>query len=231
MLIIGEIGGPQEAEAAEWIRSNMTKPVVGYVAGLTAPKGRRMGHAGAIISSKGDSAAEKAEIMRSFGLAVAPSPGELGIDHGEGAAEPEAGGLTAMPALARCGGVDDGTRPEAFASTPASAGAADLLFGLLLRRRPAPPPEIEPFLRGGAALAGLLARAARARAAGAEHLVPAPLHRRAERCDGQAPRPGAHRRTRRAPRHLRQRAHRGSPRRRQGRGDHGASSVRCASAP
>jgi len=78
VLMIGEIGGPQEAEAAEWIRDNMTKPVVGYVAGLTAPKGRRMGHAGAIISSKGDSAAEKAEIMRSFGLAVAPSPGELG---------------------------------------------------------------------------------------------------------------------------------------------------------
>jgi len=78
VLIIGEIGGPQEAEAAEWIRDNMTKPVVGYVAGLTAPKGRRMGHAGAIISNKGDSAAEKTEIMRSFGLAVAPTPGELG---------------------------------------------------------------------------------------------------------------------------------------------------------
>jgi malate-CoA ligase subunit alpha len=56
----------------------MTKPVVGYVAGLTAPKGRRMGHAGAIISSKGDSAAEKAEIMKSFGLAVSPSAGALG---------------------------------------------------------------------------------------------------------------------------------------------------------
>ena len=56
----------------------MTKPVVGYVAGLTAPKGRRMGHAGAIISAVGDSAAEKAEIMRSCGLTVAPSPSELG---------------------------------------------------------------------------------------------------------------------------------------------------------
>jgi malate-CoA ligase subunit alpha len=76
--MIGEIGGPQEAEAAEWIQRNMSKPVAGYVAGLTAPKGRRMGHAGAIISSKGDSAAEKSEIMRSFGLAVAPSAGELG---------------------------------------------------------------------------------------------------------------------------------------------------------
>jgi malate-CoA ligase subunit alpha len=78
VLMIGEIGGPQEAEAAEWIRDTMTKPVVGYVAGLTAPKGRRMGHAGAIISTRGDSAAEKAEIMASFGLTVAPSAGELG---------------------------------------------------------------------------------------------------------------------------------------------------------
>jgi malate-CoA ligase subunit alpha len=78
VLMIGEIGGPQEAEAAAWIQKNMKKPVVGYVAGLTAPKGRRMGHAGAIISGEGDSAREKSDIMRSFGLAVAPSPGELG---------------------------------------------------------------------------------------------------------------------------------------------------------
>jgi len=78
VMMIGEIGGPQEAEAAEWISKNMKKPVVGYVAGLTAPKGRRMGHAGAIISATGDSAGEKAEIMKSFGLTVAPSPSELG---------------------------------------------------------------------------------------------------------------------------------------------------------
>ena len=78
VLMIGEIGGPQEAEAAAWIQKNMRKPVVGYVAGLTAPKGRRMGHAGAIISGEGDSAKEKSDIMRSFGLTVAPSPGELG---------------------------------------------------------------------------------------------------------------------------------------------------------
>ena len=78
VLMIGEIGGAQEAEAAAWIKDNMTKPVVGYVAGLTAPKGRRMGHAGAIISGVGDSAVEKAEIMLSYGLAVAPSAGELG---------------------------------------------------------------------------------------------------------------------------------------------------------
>jgi len=78
VIMIGEIGGPQEAEASAWIKSNMSKPVVGYVAGLTAPKGRRMGHAGAIISAEGDTAAEKAETMRSFGLHVAPSAADLG---------------------------------------------------------------------------------------------------------------------------------------------------------
>jgi len=77
-MMIGEIGGPQEADAAMFVQEHMTKPVVGYVAGLTAPKGRRMGHAGAIISAFGDTAAEKAEIMRSAGLIVAPSPSELG---------------------------------------------------------------------------------------------------------------------------------------------------------
>ncbi|WP_297475751.1 succinate--CoA ligase subunit alpha [Ferrovum sp.] len=78
VVMIGEIGGPQEAEAAQWIRENMSKPVIGYVAGLTAPKGRRMGHAGAIISAEGDTAGEKAEIMKSYGLFVAPSASELG---------------------------------------------------------------------------------------------------------------------------------------------------------
>jgi len=78
VIMIGEIGGPQEAEAARWVRENMTKPVVGYVAGLTAPKGRRMGHAGAIISAEGDTAGEKADIMKAYGLLVAQSPAELG---------------------------------------------------------------------------------------------------------------------------------------------------------
>jgi malate-CoA ligase subunit alpha len=78
VLIIGEIGGPQEAEASAWIKENFSKPVVGFVAGLTAPKGRRMGHAGAIISATGDSAAEKTEIMKSFGITVAPNPAEFG---------------------------------------------------------------------------------------------------------------------------------------------------------
>jgi malate-CoA ligase subunit alpha len=78
VMMIGEIGGPQEADAAGFVKDHMTKPVVGYVAGLTAPKGRRMGHAGAIISAFGDTAAEKAEIMRSAGLVVVHSPAELG---------------------------------------------------------------------------------------------------------------------------------------------------------
>ena len=78
VMMIGEIGGPQEADAAVFVKEHMTKPVIGYVAGLTAPKGRRMGHAGAIISAFGDTAAEKAEIMRSAGLVVAPSPAALG---------------------------------------------------------------------------------------------------------------------------------------------------------
>ncbi len=78
VLLIGEIGGPQEAEASAWIKENFSKPVIGFVAGLTAPKGRRMGHAGAIISATGDSAAEKTEIMKSFGLTVAPNPAEFG---------------------------------------------------------------------------------------------------------------------------------------------------------
>ncbi len=78
VVMIGEIGGPQEAEAARWIKEHMSKPVVGYVAGLTAPKGRRMGHAGAIISGEGDTAREKSEIMTAHGLFVSPSASELG---------------------------------------------------------------------------------------------------------------------------------------------------------
>jgi malate-CoA ligase subunit alpha len=78
VMMIGEIGGPQEAEAARFVRDHMKKPVVAYVAGLTAPKGRRMGHAGAIISAFGESASEKVEILREAGVTVAPSPAELG---------------------------------------------------------------------------------------------------------------------------------------------------------
>jgi malate-CoA ligase subunit alpha len=79
VMMIGEIGGPQEAEAAAFIRDHMSKPVVGYIAGLTAPKGRRMGHAGAIISAFGESADEKVEILQEAGVTVAPNPSELGV--------------------------------------------------------------------------------------------------------------------------------------------------------
>jgi succinyl-CoA synthetase alpha subunit len=78
VMMIGEIGGPQEAEAAEYIKERMTKPVVAYVAGLSAPKGRRMGHAGAIISAFGESASEKVEMLREVGVSIAASPSEIG---------------------------------------------------------------------------------------------------------------------------------------------------------
>ena len=78
VVLIGEIGGPQEAEAAEFIRDHMTKPVIAYVAGLTAPKGKRMGHAGAIISAFGESAPEKVELLREVGVAIVPNPSEIG---------------------------------------------------------------------------------------------------------------------------------------------------------
>ena len=78
IAMIGEIGGPQEAEAAEYIRDHVTKPVVAYVAGLTAPKGRTMGHAGAIISAFGESASEKVEILSAVGVAVAENPSVIG---------------------------------------------------------------------------------------------------------------------------------------------------------
>ena len=78
VVMIGEIGGPQEAEAAEFIRDHMTKPVIAYVAGLSAPKGRKMGHAGAIISAFGEGASEKVELLREVGVAIAATPAEIG---------------------------------------------------------------------------------------------------------------------------------------------------------
>ncbi|SFU21155.1 succinate--CoA ligase subunit alpha [Sedimentitalea nanhaiensis] len=78
ICMIGEIGGPQEAEAADYIRDHISKPVVAYVAGLTAPKGRTMGHAGAIISAFGESASEKVEILTAAGVTVAENPAVIG---------------------------------------------------------------------------------------------------------------------------------------------------------
>src|SRR6187402_3270492 len=78
IIMIGEIGGGMEAEAARWIKANGTKPVVGFIAGQTAPAGRRMGHAGAIIGGKDDTAAAKMQIMRECGITVVDSPAAIG---------------------------------------------------------------------------------------------------------------------------------------------------------
>jgi succinyl-CoA synthetase alpha subunit len=79
IVMIGEIGGGMEAEAARWIKANGTKPVVGFIAGQTAPAGRRMGHAGAIVGGKDDTAAAKMAIMRECGIHVVESPAEIGL--------------------------------------------------------------------------------------------------------------------------------------------------------
>jgi len=78
IIMIGEIGGGMEAEAAKWIQANGTKPVVGFIAGQTAPAGRRMGHAGAIVGGAEDTAAAKMKIMKECGIRVVESPAEIG---------------------------------------------------------------------------------------------------------------------------------------------------------
>ncbi len=83
IIMIGEIGGGLEAEAARWIKINGTKPVVGFIAGQTAPAGRRMGHAGAIVGGADDTAAAKMKIMRECGITVVDSPAVIGITMAE----------------------------------------------------------------------------------------------------------------------------------------------------
>ena len=78
IIMIGEIGGQLEADAARWIKENGTKPVVGFIAGKTAPAGRTMGHAGAIVGGKDDTADAKMEILRECGISVADSPANIG---------------------------------------------------------------------------------------------------------------------------------------------------------
>jgi succinyl-CoA synthetase alpha subunit len=79
IIMIGEIGGGMEAEAARWIKENGTKPVVGFIAGQTAPPGRRMGHAGAIVGGADDTAAAKMKIMSECGIHVVDSPAVIGV--------------------------------------------------------------------------------------------------------------------------------------------------------
>lgn len=83
IIIIGEIGGTMEADAAHWVKDNMRKPVVGFIAGQTAPPGRRMGHAGAIVSGSDDTAAAKIKIMEECGIMVAKSPADIGVTMAE----------------------------------------------------------------------------------------------------------------------------------------------------
>ncbi len=83
IVMIGEIGGGMEAEAALWIKANGTKPVVGFIAGQTAPPGRRMGHAGAIVGGADDTAAAKMKIMEECGIHVVASPADIGIKMAE----------------------------------------------------------------------------------------------------------------------------------------------------
>ena len=78
ILMIGEIGGPQEVEAGLFAKEHMSKPVIAYIAGLTAPEGRRMGHAGAIISSVGEGAAEKVAILQELGVTICSTPAAMG---------------------------------------------------------------------------------------------------------------------------------------------------------
>jgi len=78
VIMIGEIGGPDEVNAAEWAKTNMKKPIVGFIAGVTAPPGKRMGHAGALISGGADTAQAKLEIMEACGIRTTKNPSEMG---------------------------------------------------------------------------------------------------------------------------------------------------------
>ena len=117
VIMIGEIGGPDEADAARWCKDHMKKPIVGFIAGVTAPPGKRMGHAGALISGGADTADAKLAVMEECGFTVTRNPSEMG---------------RLMKSLA----VGAGTLPMAEFLTPGASGCAvgqiiliDILLG------------------------------------------------------------------------------------------------------
>ncbi|HZS19702.1 MAG TPA: succinate--CoA ligase subunit alpha, partial [Pseudonocardiaceae bacterium] len=115
VVMVGEIGGPQEVEGAEYVRQHMTKPVIAYIAGLSAPKGRRMGHAGAIVSGVGESAQEKIDILTAAGVTVAPNASCIG--------ETVARVLSEHALLGRCSEV--GSCPAVAGSSAATSPPVD----------------------------------------------------------------------------------------------------------
>jgi succinyl-CoA synthetase alpha subunit len=122
IIMIGEIGGGMEAEAARWIKKHGTKPVVGFIAGKTAPPGRRMGHAGAIIGGKDDTAAAKMQILRECGVTVVESPAHLGKAMAEALKKLSAKSGSASGGKAKSNGSSNGAAKKS-ASKPAKKSA------------------------------------------------------------------------------------------------------------
>ncbi len=116
VIMIGEIGGSEETKGAEWVKQNMTKPVVGFIAGRTAPPGKRMGHAGAVISGGGDTASAKMEAMRNAGIVVCEGPHLLGKAMKESLARRKTTAKAAVKGAAAAAPRRDGTRQTASAA-------------------------------------------------------------------------------------------------------------------
>ena len=117
IVMIGEIGGDAEERAAAYIKDNVTKPVVGYVAGFTAPEGKTMGHAGAIVSGSSGTAAAKQEALEAVGVKVGKTPSETARLMREHHAEPP--GLTSLPRLT------EGSSPTSSAATSPTRRVGD----------------------------------------------------------------------------------------------------------
>jgi succinyl-CoA synthetase alpha subunit len=130
----GEIGGTEEEKAAEWVKQHMTKPVVGFIAGRTAPPGKRMGHAGAVISGGSGTAEAKMAAMRDAGIEVCEGPHLLG----QTMKDVMARGRRAAPAGTAAAPVDGKAQPEAVAkAVPAAKAPAAQRGGKAAARKPA----------------------------------------------------------------------------------------------